>query len=75
MLVGCKPGPQAGPVSVWADPALKTALENLAPQFAKHHPGGWKVEYKESAQVAEMSESGHPDVLLTVEPIAQELLK
>lgn len=74
-LAGCKPGPEAGPVKVWADPALKAALEKLAPQLRKHHPEGWEMEYKESAAIARLSAADLPDVVLTVEPVAQELLK
>jgi len=63
----------AGPVRVWADPALKTALDKLEPDFKKKHPTGWEVAYKESADIAKLSAADHPDVVLTVEPVAQKL--
>jgi molybdenum ABC transporter molybdate-binding protein len=71
--------PAAGPpISIWADPALRGALEALEPLYRERFAGGWKVTYVERAALLELarrrdSESGTlstgsrpaPDVLLT----------
>ena len=75
LCAGCKAGGEGGPVKVWADPALKVPLLRLAPEFGKRHPGGWEITFKETAEMRKLSAESHPDVALTVEPVAQELLK
>jgi molybdate transport system substrate-binding protein len=71
-LVGCE---QAEPVTVIADPALQVPLEQLAPEFRQVYGGGWRIEYRESAALQQLTADSQPDVLLTVEPTAQSLLK
>jgi len=54
-----------GALRIWADPALKGALDALAPKFKALHPTGWTVEYKESVMLDQgMAGSDRPDVIL-----------
>ena len=52
--VGCD---QGQPVTVWADPALKTALDEIAPRFRREHRAGLEAEYKESVALKEADET------------------
>src|SRR5687767_6970632 len=70
--VGCD---QGQPVTVWADPALKTALDEIAPRFRREHRAGLEAEYKESVALKEADDTNYPDVILAVEPVVQELTK
>ena len=72
LVGGCR---RAEPVRVVADPALKGALDELAPLFREQYAGGWNVQYQESAAIQQLPADDFPHVVLTVEPVAQHLLK
>jgi molybdenum ABC transporter molybdate-binding protein len=73
-LLLCSCAGKGDPVVVWADPALRSALEALAPQFVQLHKSGWTIEYKESGALHDdLAAGGQPQVVLCAAEQLDEL--